>query len=111
MKHNGITANDQVHIQLFHHTDKHCNPHRMYQEILFLQPPLTSLRSLFAPPFHLQQPDMFYSLSQPLAPEDDNSLNNPQIDAVAATQHAEDDPSPTPIGISEFIIISNPLTS
>ena len=27
---------------------------------------------------------------------------------AAATQHAEDDPSPTPIGMSESIVISNP---
>ena len=60
----------------------------MYQERLFFQPLLTFSRSL----------------------SDDNSLNNPEIEAVVATQHAEDDPSPTPMGISEFIVISNPLT-
>ena len=31
------------------------------------------------------------------------------IDAAAATQHAEDDPSPTPTGISESIVITIPL--
>jgi len=36
-------------------------------------------------------------------------LNNSEIEAAAATQHADDDPSPTPIGISESIVISNPL--
>ena len=41
---------------------------------------------------------------------DDSSLNNSEIDAAAATQQAEDDPSPTPMGISESIVISNPLT-
>ena len=40
----------------------------------------------------------------------DSLLNNPEIEAVAATQHAEDDPSPTPTGISEFIVISNQPT-
>ena len=39
---------------------------------------------------------------------EDNSLNNSDIDAAAATQQAEDDPSPTPIGISESIVIYNP---
>jgi len=37
-------------------------------------------------------------------------LNYSEIEAAAATQHADDDPSPTPIGISESIVISNPLT-
>ena len=32
-------------------------------------------------------------------------------EAVAAIQHAEDDPSPTPMGMSESIVISNPLIS
>jgi len=36
-------------------------------------------------------------------------LNNSEIEAVAATQHADDDPSPTPIGISEAMVIYNPL--
>jgi len=41
---------------------------------------------------------------------DDHSLNNPKIEPAAATQHADDDPSPTPTGMSESIVISNPLT-
>ena len=31
-----------------------------------------------------------------------------ESDAAAATQHADDDPSPTPMGMSESIVISSP---
>ena len=36
-------------------------------------------------------------------------LNKFEIDAAAATQHADDEPSPAPIGISESILILIPL--
>ena len=38
--------------------------------------------------------------------------NKPDIDAAAATQHAEDEPSPAPIGMSDSISMLTPfLTS
>jgi len=38
----------------------------------------------------------------------DFSVKTPEIAAAPATQHAEDDPSPTPTGISESMVISIP---
>ena len=36
--------------------------------------------------------------------------NKFEIDAAAATQHADDDPKPAPIGISDSILILIPLS-
>ena len=40
----------------------------------------------------------------------DTSPNNLKIAAAPATQHADDDPSPAPNGISELILISIPVS-
>ncbi len=39
----------------------------------------------------------------------DNLLNNPLTEAVAATHAADDEPNPTPAGISDSKIISMPF--
>jgi len=35
-------------------------------------------------------------------------VNKPEIELAAATQHAEEDPNPTPAGISDLIDMVNP---